>query len=145
MCQASVAQSVAYGLRIGGRWSIFFPRINDIHCYKIHSSVIAVHCFDDVYVGKKPVDRKEHCAQYWLKEIQESMDICTDYRDIAEIMLKHHTINQSINRTILFFRINEQGLLTFMKISHEGTNLTMPGSNRDSNQRGIVFPNHPQS
>ena len=73
------------------------------------------------------------------------MDICTDNRDITEIMLKHHTINHSINRTILFSRINEQGLLTFMKISHEGTNLTMPGSNRDSNQRGIVFPNHPQS
>ena len=26
------------------------------------------HCFDDGYVGKKPVAWEEYCADYWLKE-----------------------------------------------------------------------------
>ena len=43
---------------------------------------------------------KEYCAEYWLKELQDSMDRCTDHRNIIEILLKnyvkHHTINQSV-------------------------------------------------
>ena len=45
-------------LRIGSlwfdhrAWLIFFPRIDDSHCDRIHSSLTAVHCFDDGYVGK---------------------------------------------------------------------------------------------
>ena len=43
---------------------IFFPRIADIH-----SSLTAVHCFEDGYVGKQPVAWEEWCAEYWLKEL----------------------------------------------------------------------------
>ena len=48
-------------LRTEGRWfntwlgPIFFPRIDDSHCYRIHSSLTAVHYFDNGYVGKQPV------------------------------------------------------------------------------------------
>ena len=31
---------------------------------------------------------KEYCAEYWLKELQESMDSCTGHHIIAEIQLK---------------------------------------------------------
>ena len=47
-------------LRTGGRWfspgaqSIFFPRIDNSHCDRIHSSSNTVYCFDDGYVGNKP-------------------------------------------------------------------------------------------
>ena len=40
------------------------------------------------YVGKQPVAWKEHCAEYWLKELQEGMDKCTGRRDVTEILLK---------------------------------------------------------
>ena len=53
---------------------IFFPRIDDIHCDRIHSSLTVVRCFDNGYVGKQPVVLKEYCAEYWLKELKESMD-----------------------------------------------------------------------
>ena len=33
----------------------FFPRIDDSHCNTIHSSLTAVRCFDNGYVGKQPV------------------------------------------------------------------------------------------
>ena len=69
-------------------WPIFFPRIDDSHCNRIHSSLTTVHCFNNGYVGKQPVALKEYCAEYWLKELQESMDRCTGCRDITEILLK---------------------------------------------------------
>ena len=91
-------------LRTGGHWfnppsePVLFPRIGDSHCDRIHSSLTAVHCFDDGYVGKQPVSWEEYCADYWLKETQESMDRCTCHRDIYEKTVekgvKHHTINQ---------------------------------------------------
>ena len=31
---------------------------------------------------------KEYCAQFRLKELQESMNRCTGHRDITEILLK---------------------------------------------------------
>ena len=46
----------------------FFPRIDDSHCDRIHSSLTAVHCFNNGYVGKQSVAWKEYCAEYWLKE-----------------------------------------------------------------------------
>ena len=63
------------------------PRFHttDSHCDRIHS---AVRCFDNDYVGKKPLVWKEYCAEYWLKELQESMDMCTDRRDKTDILLK---------------------------------------------------------
>ena len=81
-------------LRTGGRWfdspalPIFFSRIDDSHCNRIHSSLTTVSCFDIGYVGKQQVAWKEYCAKCWLKELQESMDRCTDCRDITEILLK---------------------------------------------------------
>ena len=48
----------------------------------------AVHCFDKGNVGRQPVAWKEYCAEYWLKELQESMDTCTGRRDVTEILLK---------------------------------------------------------
>ena len=54
-------------------WQIFFPRIDDSHCHRIHSSLTAVCCFDNGYVEKQPVACKEYPAKYWFKEFQESM------------------------------------------------------------------------
>ena len=64
----------------------------------IHISLTAVHCFDNGYVGKQPVAWKEHCAEYWLKELQERMDRRTGYRNVTEMLLKTVlNIMQSIN------------------------------------------------
>ena len=67
---------------------IFFPRIDDSNCDRSHSSLTAVHCFDDKYVGKQPMAWKKYCAQVLVKKLQESMDRCTDHRDITERLLK---------------------------------------------------------
>ena len=46
---------------------------------------------------------KKYCAEYWLKELQESMARYTGRLDITERLLKngvkHHIINQSIDST----------------------------------------------
>ena len=39
---------------------IFFPRIDDSHSDRIHSSLTTFHRFG--YVGKQPVALKEYCA-----------------------------------------------------------------------------------
>ena len=66
---------------------------------KDHLTFAGVCCFDNGYVGKQPVGRKEYCANYWLKKLKESMDRCTVSHNITEILLKngikHHTINKS--------------------------------------------------
>ena len=54
----------------------------------IYTTLTATRCFDNGYVGKPPVARKEYCVEKWLKEPQESMDRCTGRRDIIEILLK---------------------------------------------------------
>ena len=63
-----------------------------------------VRFFDNGYVGKQPVAWAEYCAEYWLKELQESMDRCTGHRDMTEILLKMalNTI-QSIFFFVSFF------------------------------------------
>ena len=48
----------------------------------------AIHCFHNGYNGKQPEAWKEYCADYWLKEFQESMDRCTGHCDITEMLLK---------------------------------------------------------
>ena len=48
----------------------------------------SVRWFDNGYVGKQPVAWKENCVEYWLKELEESMDRCTSCCDITEILLK---------------------------------------------------------
>ena len=87
---------------------IFFSRIDDSHCDRIHSSFTAVQCFNNGYVGKHPLGWKEYCAEYWLKELQESMDRCTGHHDITEILLKmalntSQSINLLINQSTLLF------------------------------------------
>ena len=74
---------------------VVFPSIGD----RIHSSLTAVRCLDSGYAGKEPVAWKEYCAEYWLKELQESMDRCTSRRDLTEILLKTALkTKQSINQ-----------------------------------------------
>ena len=65
-----------------------FPIIENSHCNRIHSSFTAVRCFDNGFVAKQPVAWKEYCEEYWLYDLQESMDRCTGRRDITEILLK---------------------------------------------------------
>ena len=79
---------------------IFFPRIDDSHCDRIHFSLTTVHFFNNGYAEKKPAAWKGYCAEYRLKELQESMDRCTGRNDIAEILFKTalNTI-QSINQS----------------------------------------------
>ena len=52
-----------------------------------HSSLTIVCCFDNGHVGKQPVAWKEYGAQYWLKELQESIDRCSGRCNIIEILL----------------------------------------------------------
>ena len=76
-----------------GRWfdpcsANILPKIDDSHCDRIHFSLSAVRYFDNGYVGKQPVAWKEYCAEYWLKELQESMDKFTGRLDITDTLLK---------------------------------------------------------
>ena len=91
-------------LRKGGYWFdpparlIFFPWIDDSHCDRIHSCPTTMLCFSEDYVGNQQVAWKEYCAEYWLKELQESKDSCTGCHDITEITMKTAlNANQSIN------------------------------------------------
>ena len=50
---------------------------------------------------------KKFCAEYWLKELQESMDRCTGRLDMPEILLKTALNSiQSINQSILKYLPN---------------------------------------
>ena len=61
-------------------------------------TLTTVNCFDNGYVGKQPLAWKEYCAEYWLKELQESIDRCTGRRDVSKLLLKTAlNIIQSIN------------------------------------------------
>ena len=64
--------------------SAFFPRTDNSHCHRFHTSHTPVQCLDNGYVRKQPVAWKEYGAEYWLKEFQESIYRC----DITEILLK---------------------------------------------------------
>ena len=96
---------------------MFFPRIDDSHCNRIHSSLNAVHCFGNGEGGKQPVAWKEYCAEYCLKELQESMDSCTGCRDITEIQLKTllntiQSINQLVNFVLTLFEVKTMHQVT---------------------------------
>ena len=67
---------------------IFFPRIDDSHSDRIHSSLTDVHCSNNGYVAKQTGAWKQYCAEYRLKELQESIDRCTGRRDRTKAMLK---------------------------------------------------------
>ena len=55
-------------------------------CFSFSQYQLAVHSFDNGYVGKQPVAWEEYCAQYRLKELQESMDRCICHCDVTEIL-----------------------------------------------------------
>ena len=106
------AQSVACGLENGRSLvcsparPIFFLRIAT-GFISLSLSLTAVCCFDNGYVGKQTVAWKEYCAQYWLKELKESMGRCTASRDVTEIPLKSglntvQSINQITNNVSTF-------------------------------------------
>ena len=73
-------------------------------------TLTAVRCFCNGYVGKQPLAWKEYCVEHWLKELQESMDRCTDRSDITEILLNtalntiqsiKHNISGAANQSFL--------------------------------------------
>ena len=67
----------------------------------IHSSLTAVHRFDNGYVEKQQVVSNEYCAEYWLNDLQKSMDRCTGRHDISEITKTALNTTQSINQNLL--------------------------------------------
>ena len=55
-------------------WLIFFPRIDDSHFDRIHSSFTTVHCFNNSYLGRQPVAWKEYSRDYkWWKRTAEKL------------------------------------------------------------------------
>ena len=79
-------------MRTGGHW--FSPHLGQ-NSFQGLMIVIAIGyiplspaciCFDNGYVGNQPVAWEEYCAEYWLKELQKSMDRCTDHCNITEIL-----------------------------------------------------------
>ena len=66
---------------------MFFTKIDDSNYDRIHSFVTNVHCFGNGCVRKQPAAWKEYCAEYWCKELQESMDRCTGQLDLTEMTL----------------------------------------------------------
>ena len=108
---------------------IFFQRIEDSHCNRIYSSFRAVHCFDNGYVVKEPVALKENCVEYWLKELQESMDWCTGCLDTSKILLKKAlTLYQTTNLDSVklkeftddSFKSDENGRKFFKRVENTG-------------------------
>ena len=67
---------------------------------KIHNVLAADHCFENDYAGKRPVVWKEHCAEYWSKNLWKSMQRCRGRRDSTEIMLKTALLNTKSIRNI---------------------------------------------
>ena len=85
-------------LRTGGCW--FDPQLGQYSFQGLMIVIVTgfIPLSQLSHVGKQLVAWKEYCAEYWSKELQESMDSCTVCRDITEILLKMalNTI-QSIN------------------------------------------------
>ena len=73
---------------------------------------------------KQPVAWKEYCVQYWLKELQESMNRYTGPHDITEILLKTalKTVQSAINQpiTTLFRLLMTLGEKPFKNIVGKG-------------------------
>ena len=101
-------------LRTRGRW--FDPRLGQysfrglmivIATGFIPLSPLSCVYMDNDYMGKQPVAWKEYCAEYWLKELQESMNRCTGRSDITEKLLKtaFNTI-QSINQFPYYYCVS---------------------------------------
>ena len=69
------------------RLSLVFrrPIFANIYCFILY--IRAIHCAQRLSLVQ-PVACKEYCAEYWLKEHQESMDRYSGPRNITEILLK---------------------------------------------------------
>ena len=65
-----------------------FPPSPTAQSVVLHTWEQEVHCFDNGYVGKQPLAWKEYCAEYWLKELQDSMNSGTSHRNLTEMLLK---------------------------------------------------------
>ena len=83
----------------------------------IHSSLTAVRCLDNGYVGKQPVAWKEYCAEYWLKERQESMDRCNGLYNITETLKTASHSIQSVNQSRIQTDLSKK-LPTFKGLSN---------------------------
>ena len=76
----------------------------NVNFYRASNCTLNPILFDSRYEGKQPVAWKDYCVEYWLKELQESMDRCTGCCNITEILLKYlqtHAINHSFNPLLL--------------------------------------------
>ena len=55
-----------------------FPRIDDSHCDRIHSSLTADHRLDEGYKRKEPATLTEYCAHHTVgKEHPETSGVLT--------------------------------------------------------------------
>ena len=100
---------------------LFFLRIDNSHCNGIHSTLTAVHCFNNGCVGKQPTAWKEYCAKNWLEELQKSMDRCPGRSNMTEILLKTvlNTI-KSINKGGWYERYESSSFLYPCKMNDFG-------------------------
>ena len=64
----NIVSKITLFMKESSQWleRIFFPRIDESHCDRIHSSLTAVRCFYKGYVGKQPVAWKEYFAEHWF-------------------------------------------------------------------------------
>ena len=69
---------------------MFFLRIDDGHCDRIHSSLTVVHCLNKWLCGKAARGLERILYKVLVKGLQESMDRCTCryISHITEILLK---------------------------------------------------------
>ena len=58
-------------------WPIFFPKIYDSQCDRIHLSLTAVIRFDNCHVFKYPVAWKECCQECRFKDLSSKVWIGT--------------------------------------------------------------------
>ena len=91
---------------IPGLGQTFFPRINDNNCDRIQSS-FNLSVVSTITLWESSQWLGKYCAEYWLKELQESMDRCTGRCDISVILLGTalniiQSINQSSSAALVF-------------------------------------------
>ena len=108
----------AQDFRTGGRW--FDPRLGQ---YSFRG-LMKVTATGFILLSPLSMAWKEYCAEYWLKECQESMDRCSGRREKNEVLLK-------------LFTTQSQLLTTLKKESFE--NIVVKEENA-GNQHFLLFP-----
>ena len=66
-------------------YSVSLLRIDDYHWIILDSSLTVDHCFDEKYVGNKPMAWKKNCVDYWWNDTPGSKDSYSCSQDITEI------------------------------------------------------------